>query len=55
MPLTKKGQKVMRAMKKSYGAAKGKQVFYASENAGKLAGVHQAKARRSGGLLSPKR
>lgn len=39
MPLTKKGHKIMRAMKKKYGK-KAKQVFYASENAGKISGVH---------------
>jgi len=40
MPLTDKGKKVMRAMKKKYGAKKGKSVFYASINAGKISGVH---------------
>lgn len=39
MPLTKKGEKVMSAMTSEYGAKKGKQVFYASRNAGKLKGV----------------
>jgi hypothetical protein len=39
MPLTRKGKKVMGAMKKTYGAKKGKQVFYASVNKGKLKGV----------------
>jgi hypothetical protein len=34
MPLNKKGKKIMSAMKKSYGAEKGKQVFYASANKG---------------------
>jgi len=32
MPLTKSGKKVMRSMKKQYGAKKGKSVFYASLN-----------------------
>ena len=41
MPLTKKGSKVMRSMKKTYGAKKGKQVFYASINKGKIKGVHK--------------
>ena len=40
MPLTKKGAKVMRAMKKQYGAKKGKQVFYKSANKGRIKGVH---------------
>ena len=39
MPLTKKGKKIMRAMKKEYGAKKGKKVFYASENKGTIKGV----------------
>lgn len=41
MPLTKKGKKVMRSMKKTYGSKKGKQVFYASANKGKITGVHK--------------
>lgn len=32
MPLTPRGKKVLSAMKKQYGAKKGKQVFYASIN-----------------------
>lgn len=39
MPLTKKGEKIKAAMVKEYGEKKGKQVFYASENAGKIKGV----------------
>ena len=39
-PLTKKGNKVMRQMKKTYGAKKGKQVFYASANKKRITGVH---------------
>jgi len=44
MPLTAKGQKVMTAMKHKYGEKKGKSVFYASANAGKLKGVHHSTA-----------
>lgn len=36
MPLTKKGQKIKAAMKKQYGAKKGDEVFYATENKGKI-------------------
>ena len=43
MPLTKKGKKIMTAMKKQYGGKKGKQVFYASQNAGKIKGTHKRK------------
>jgi hypothetical protein len=39
MPLTKKGQKVKTAMKKQYGAKKGDDVFYATENKGKVKGL----------------
>ena len=41
MPLTKKGQKVLAAMKKEYGADRGASVFYASVRAGKLKGTHK--------------
>ena len=40
-PLTKKGAKIMRAMRKSYGAQRGKRVFYASANKKKITGVHR--------------
>lgn len=39
MPLTAKGTEIMANMTKHYGAKKGKQVFYASRNAGKIKGV----------------
>ena len=40
MPITKKGIKIMRAMKKKYGEKKGKRVFYASAKKGTIKGVH---------------
>ena len=43
MPLTKKGSKIMSAMKKEYGAKKGERVFYASKNKGKISGVDKGK------------
>ena len=43
MPLTKKGQKIQSAMKKTYGAKKGKEVFYASINKGKVTGAEKKK------------
>jgi hypothetical protein len=47
MPLTKKGQKVMDAMMKTYGSKKkAQEVFYASKNAGKLKGVEGKKDKR---------
>ncbi len=41
MPLTKKGQKIKKAMQKEYGAKKGKAVFYASANKGRIKGVEK--------------
>lgn len=45
MPLTKKGKKIMGAMRKEYGKKKGEQVFYASANKGKIKGVHGARSK----------
>jgi hypothetical protein len=45
MPLNKKGQKIKAAMKKEYGAKKGEQVFFASENKGNIKGVTKKKAK----------
>ena len=39
MPLTDKGKKIMKSMKKQYGKKKGEAVFYASKNKGKIKGV----------------
>ena len=39
MPLTKKGKKIMKSMKKSYGKKRGEQIFYATKNKGKVKGV----------------
>lgn len=39
MPLTSKGNTILDSMQKQYGEKKGKQVFYASANAGKITGV----------------
>ena len=42
MPLTSKGKKIMKGMKKTYGSTKeAKKVFYASANAGKIKGAHR--------------
>ncbi len=38
-PLTKKGKKILKNMKKTYGK-KAKKVFYASINKGKIKGAH---------------
>lgn len=41
MPLTKKGKKIMSAMKKEYGKKKAEAVFYASKNKGTIKGVEK--------------
>lgn len=43
MPLTKKGEKIKRAMQKQYGKDQGRAVFYASENKGTIKGVTKKK------------
>jgi hypothetical protein len=46
MPLTKKGSKILRAMKKSYGKAKAKAVFYASIAKGKVTGAERKRKKK---------
>lgn len=46
MPLTKKGKKIKKSMKKTYGEKKGEQVFYASINKGKIKGAHKGKKKK---------
>jgi hypothetical protein len=46
MPLTAKGEKILKAMKKEYGPEKGKEVFYASANKETITGVHKPKKHR---------
>jgi len=48
MPLTPKGKKILKRMKKpkskgGYGKSKGKKVFYASKNKGTIKGVEKKK------------
>ena len=45
MPLTEKGKKIMKSMKKQYGKKKGETVFYASKNKGVIKGVEKTKKR----------
>lgn len=47
MPLSRKGRKIMRAMQREYGAARGERVFYASRNAGRIKGVEGRSKTRS--------
>jgi len=51
VPLTKKGQKIKKAMMKpksrgGYGGKKGEQVFYASQNKGIIKGTHKPRYKR---------
>jgi hypothetical protein len=47
MPLTEKGRKIMRSMRKTYGdSERAKRVFYASANAGRIKGVEGRGSRR---------
>jgi hypothetical protein len=43
VPLTKKGKKMMSAMKKQYGAKKAKPIFYATVRKKKLKGMEKKK------------
>ena len=45
MPLTTKGKKIMKSMKKQYGKKRGETVFYASKNKGTIKGVEKKKKR----------
>ena len=46
MPLTSKGKKIMKAMKKQYGK-KAEEVFYASKNKGVIKGVDKKRKTKS--------
>jgi hypothetical protein len=54
MPLTAKGEKIMGAMQKEYGAEKGKRVFYASKNKGKIKAVDIPRRASPGSRKNPK-
>jgi hypothetical protein len=41
MPLSGKGRKIRAAMRKRYGKKKGDQVFYATENKGRIDGLRR--------------
>ena len=41
--MNKKGEKIMKAMKKEYGKKEGEKVFYASKNKGTIKGVEKKK------------
>jgi len=41
MPLTKKGSKIKKKMQQTYGKERGEEVFYASQQKGKIKGTHK--------------
>ncbi len=53
MPLTAKGRKILKQMQKEYGAEKGREVFYASINKGRITGVEATARRRAGQRSQP--
>ena len=46
MPLTDKGKKIMKSMKKEYGKKKGEQIFYASKNKGTIKNVEKKSSKK---------
>jgi hypothetical protein len=46
VPLTKKGKKIRRSMRKTYGKKKGDAVFYASINKGKVKGADRKRGKK---------
>lgn len=46
MPLTKKGTKIRRVMKKQYGGERGERVFYASQRKGTIKGTHKKRGKK---------
>jgi hypothetical protein len=47
VPLTKRGKKVLRAMRKTYGRKRAVRVFYASEHKGAIKGLtHKLRKRK---------
>ena len=56
MPLTLKGKKILHAMMRpttqgGYGAEKGKRVFYASANSGRITGVERKRSHYPGASM----
>lgn len=46
MPLTKKGEKVKKALQKEYGKKKGESILYAMENKGTAKGLTKRKKKK---------
>jgi len=41
MPLTEKGERILKEMRQEYGPTKGREVFYAAKNKGTITGVEE--------------
>lgn len=46
MPLTKKGSKILAAMKEEYGKERGQRVFYAAANKGTIKGIESRRKKK---------
>ncbi len=46
MPLTEKGAKIKKSIKKTYGKEKGTEIFYKSQQKGTIKGTHRKKAKK---------
>jgi len=44
VPLTDKGKKIKKAMKKQYGKKKGEKIFYATANKGTITGIDKKRS-----------
>jgi len=44
VPLTDKGKKIKKTMKKQYGKKKGEKIFYASANKGTITGIDKKRS-----------
>lgn len=55
MPMTKKGAKIMTAMKHQYGEEKGEEVFYASRNKGTISNVDPESSKKKVGKKRKKK
>ena len=55
MPLTAKGERILKAMVASYGKADGERIFYSSKNAGTITGVEEAVKKPRPSMVPPVR
>ena len=55
MPLTKKGERILQAMRSRYGDKRGTEIFYASANAKTITGVEEAVKKPRPSMIPPVR